>query len=244
MGPSGSGKSTFMNLLGCLDTPSAGPVRPRRRSTSRTCGRTRSPAIRNEKIGFVFQTFNLLPRTTALENVELPLLYSGGPGHATGRPRARAKLAAVGLADRERPSPDPALGRPAAARGHRARPRQRPGPDPGRRADRARSTRRTSVEIMALFQDLNRDGHHRRARHPRARHRPLRRARPALPRRPAASGTSRSADRLDARELLATLPRGDARTRRTWSRGRLDVNVLASARSRSGPSASTSCAAR
>ena len=98
MGPSGSGKSTFMNLLGCLDTPSAGLYRLDGLDVSRM-GRDALARVRNEKIGFVFQTFNLLPVITALENVELTLLVSGvRPGEA--RRRAGAALAQVGLSDR------------------------------------------------------------------------------------------------------------------------------------------------
>jgi len=104
VGPSGSGKSTLMNILGCLDTPSSGDYRL---SGEAVCGldRNRLAEIRNRHIGFVFQNFNLLPYATALENVELPLLFAG-VGAAERRQRAAAMLERVGLADRadHRPS--------------------------------------------------------------------------------------------------------------------------------------------
>jgi putative ABC transport system ATP-binding protein len=98
MGPSGSGKSTLMNLIGCLDTPSSGSYVLNGREVARMSD-DELAAIRNQEIGFVFQTFNLLPRTTALQQVELPLVYSGLP-RKDRRERAVRSLEAVGLADR------------------------------------------------------------------------------------------------------------------------------------------------
>ncbi|HYM91401.1 MAG TPA: ABC transporter ATP-binding protein, partial [bacterium] len=98
MGPSGSGKSTFMHLLGCLDRPTSGSYRLAGQEVSRLSG-DQLADIRNKRIGFVFQTFNLLARTTALENVELPMLYAG-LGREERLRRARALLGQVGLGDR------------------------------------------------------------------------------------------------------------------------------------------------
>ena len=141
-GPSGSGKSTLMHLLGCLDQPSERPVPAERPATSRR-SITRSLAhVRNREIGFVFQGFNLLPRTTALENVELPMLY--GPRVPAAERRARAAtdaLKAVGLGERLDHHPNQLSGgqqqRVAIARALV----NNAGAAPGRRADRATSTR-------------------------------------------------------------------------------------------------------
>jgi len=155
MGPSGSGKTTLMNLIGCLDSPSDGSYELNGTVVS-DLGDSRLAAIRNREIGFVFQTFNLLTRITALHNVELPLIYTG-LSHKERLKRARLALEQVGLSDRESHRPGEMSGgqrqRVAIARALVTRPSILLADEPTGNLDT-----KTGVEIMRLFDELHSDG--------------------------------------------------------------------------------------
>ena len=154
LGASGSGKSTCMNILGCLDTPTSGRYAIEGTAVEELPDDVLS-RLRNERFGFIFQGFNLLPRTSAQENVELPLVYAGVPARERGL-RARASLADVGLAGRERAAPNQLSGgqqqRVAIARALVNRPHIVLADEPTGNLDS-----RTGAEIMELLARLNRE---------------------------------------------------------------------------------------
>jgi putative ABC transport system ATP-binding protein len=155
MGPSGSGKSTLMNLLGCLDTPTEGTYELNGNQVSQM-NDNHLAEVRNREIGFVFQTFNLLARSNALRNVELPLIYSGIPSHERKRIAMEA-LTQVGLADRVHHKPNELSGgqrqRVAVARALVNNPAILLADEPTGNLDS-----KTGNEIMALFEELSRKG--------------------------------------------------------------------------------------
>ena len=154
MGPSGSGKSTLMHILGCLDVPDSGSYRLHDQDVTRMSS-NQLAALRNREIGFVFQNFNLLPRTSALENVETPLIYAG-VGKAERRQRAREALTRMGLGERMLHLPNQLSGgqaqRVAIARALVTQPSLLLADEPTGNVDTA-----TSIEIMNLLDRLNRE---------------------------------------------------------------------------------------
>ena len=218
MGPSGSGKSTLMNLIGCLDTPSKGRYVLRGKVVSEM-NDDELAAVRNREIGFVFQTFNLLPRATALHNVELPLVYAGIPKEKRLE-QAKHALEMVDLADRMTHKPNELSGgqrqRVAVARALVMNPSILLADEPTGNLDTA-----TGEEIMRLFERLHEQGHtiilvthekdiadhaHRTIQHPRRQDREGRGPRPGLRGRHAVRGGHQHRVAVPAREQAALAP--------------------------------------
>ncbi len=155
MGPSGSGKTTLMNLIGCLDVPTSGSYLLGGRDVT-TCNNKQLAEVRNKELGFVFQSFNLLPKLTALENVALPLLY-GGVKKVERLERARAALETVGLSDRVDHRPDQLSGgqcqRVAIARAIVGKPKLLLADEPTGALDSA-----SGAAVMELFRQLHQSG--------------------------------------------------------------------------------------
>jgi putative ABC transport system ATP-binding protein len=156
-GPSGSGKSTLMHILGCLDTPTSGTYRIDGEDVSRLAGK-RLAQVRNRKVGFVFQTFNLMPRLTVEENVALPLKYRGGIARPERRRRALALLERLGLSDRISHRPDELSGgqrqRVAIARALVGEPAILMADEPTGNLDS-----QAGAAVLATFQELHAAGH-------------------------------------------------------------------------------------
>lgn len=155
MGPSGSGKSTLMNIIGCLDTPTSGNYILNKKNVSMLSDNDLA-SVRNKEIGFIFQTFNLLPRSSCLANVELPLIYSGIKS-SIRKEKARAMLESVGLGDRVHHKPNELSGgqrqRVAIARALINNPSILLADEPTGNLDS-----QTGIEIMKLFEDLHKAG--------------------------------------------------------------------------------------
>jgi len=155
MGPSGSGKSTLMNIIGCLDTPTFGSYILNNRNVSKLSDNELA-AVRNKEIGFIFQTFNLLPRSSCLANVELPLIYSGVKS-SVRKEKAKAMLESVGLGDRTHHKPNELSGgqrqRVAIARALINSPSILLADEPTGNLDS-----QTGIEIMRLFEELYKAG--------------------------------------------------------------------------------------